>query len=75
MGRYNESLSCKVRALIRVPAKMLACERSITKHVHRDLVDNIDETVLIMLKLRDDPEGQNMARYLQWILLKTELNN
>ncbi len=25
-----------------------------------------------MLKMRTYPEGQKMARYLQWILLKTE---
>ena len=35
------------------------------------LADEI-ETLLTMLKLRDDPEGREMARYLAWLLLKTE---
>ena len=57
-----------------MPAKMLACQRSLTKYSHADIIEEfyLARTVLTMLKLRDDPEGRAMARYLAWLLLKTE---
>jgi hypothetical protein len=57
-----------------MPAKMLACQRSLTKYSHADIIDELDlaRTVLTMLKLRDDPQGRAMAAYLHWLLLKTE---
>jgi hypothetical protein len=57
-----------------MPAKMLACQRSLTKYSHADIIDEfyLARTVLTMLKLRDDREGRDMAAYLQWLLLKTE---
>jgi len=81
--RTSAHVSRKVRALIwireflkapDIPPKMLARERNLTKYSHGDIVDDIGlaETVLIMLKLRDDPHGREMASYLQWLLLKTE---
>lgn len=45
------------------------------KYYERELLsapaDDID-TLLTMLKLRDDWRGSEMARHLQWILLKAE---
>jgi hypothetical protein len=57
-----------------MPPKMLACQRSLTKYSHADIIDEFDlaRTVLTMLKLRDDPQVQDMASYLAWLLLKTE---
>ena len=57
-----------------MPAKMRACHRSLTKYSHADIIEEfyLARTVLTMLKLRDDPEGRAMARYLAWLLLKTE---
>ena len=57
-----------------MPPKMLACQRSLTKHSHADIIDEFDlaRAVLTMLNLRHDPQGQDMARYLAWLLLKTE---
>ena len=57
-----------------MPPKMLACQRSLTKYGHEDILDEFDlaRTVLTMLKLRDDPQGRDMAACLQWILLKAE---
>jgi hypothetical protein len=68
----------RCRAIIKaspdMPAKMLACQRSLTRYSHADIIDEFDlaRTVLTMLKLRNDPEGRAMAAYLQWLLLKTE---
>ena len=41
---------------------------------HEDILDEFDlaRTVLTMLKLRSDPQGQEMARTLDWLFLKTE---
>ena len=63
-----------IRASPDMPAKMLACQRSLTKYSHADIIDEfyLARTVLTMLKLRDDREGREMARYLEWLLLKTE---
>jgi hypothetical protein len=86
MGYKNksDSISLIVRCEIRcrdiikaspdMPAKMLACQRSLTKYSHADIIDEfyLARTVLTMLKLRDDREGREMARYLEWLLLKTE---
>jgi hypothetical protein len=86
MGYKNksDSISLIVRCEIRcrdiikaspdMPAKMLACQRSLTKYSHADIIDEFDvaRTVLTMLKLRDDPQGREMARYLARLLLKTE---
>lgn len=57
-----------------MPAKMLACQRSLTRYSHADIIDEfyLARTVLTMLKLRDDREGLDMARYLAWLLLKVE---
>jgi hypothetical protein len=43
-------------------------------HQRELLAANRDEidTLLTMLKLRDDLQGQEMAWWLQWILLKAE---
>jgi hypothetical protein len=72
----RSELRCRavIRASPDMPAKMLACQRSLTKYSHADIADEFDlaRTVLTMLKLRDDPEGREMARYLKWLLLKTE---
>jgi hypothetical protein len=82
--RNTDSISRIVRCEIRcraiikaspdMPAKMLACQRSLTKYSHADIIDELDLalTVLTVLKLRDDREGQDMARYLEWLLLKVE---
>jgi hypothetical protein len=35
---------------------------------HRDELD----TLLTMLKLRDDWQGRDMTQHLQWLLLKAE---
>jgi hypothetical protein len=86
MGYKNtsESISLIVRCEIRcrdiikaspdMSAKMLASQRSLTKYAHADIIDQfyLARTVLTMLKLRDDREGREMARYLEWLLLKTE---
>jgi len=82
--RNTDSISrivrCEIRcrAIIRaspdMPAKMLACQRSLTRYSHADIIDEfyLARTVLTMLKLRDDREGLDMARYLAWLLLKVE---
>jgi hypothetical protein len=63
-----------IKASPDMPAKMLACQRSLTKYSHADIIDEfyLARTVLTMLKLRGDREGRAMARYLEWLLLKTE---
>src|SRR5450759_457464 len=72
----RSELRCRaiIRASPDMPAKMLACQRSLTKYSHADIIDEfyLARTVLTMLKLRDDREGRDMAAYLQWLLLKTE---
>jgi hypothetical protein len=72
----RSELHCRaiIRASPDMPPKMLACQRSLTKYSHADITDEfyLARTVLTMLKLRDDPEGREMARYLAWLLLKTE---
>jgi hypothetical protein len=72
----RSGLHCRaiVKASPDMPAKMLACQRSLAKYDHEDILDEFDlaRTVLTMLKLRDDPQGREMAAYLQWLLLKTE---
>jgi hypothetical protein len=72
----GSELHCRaiIRASPDTPAKMLACQRSLTKYSHADIIDEfyLARTVLTMLKLRDDREGREMARYLAWLLLKTE---
>jgi hypothetical protein len=72
----RSELHCRaiIRASPDMPPKMLACQRSLTKFSHADITDEFDlaRTVLTMLNLRDDPQGQDMARYLEWLLLKTE---
>jgi hypothetical protein len=72
----RSELHCRaiIRASPDMPPKMLRCYRSLTKYSHADIIDEfyLARTVLTMLKLRDDPEGRDMARYLAWLLLKTE---
>jgi hypothetical protein len=72
----RSELHCRaiIKASPDMPAKMLACQRSLTKYSHADIIDEfyLARTVLTMLKLRHDPQGQEMARYLEWLLLKTE---
>jgi len=49
-------------------------ELGIRNHERQLQEANADEidTLLTMLKLRDDWQGREMAWWLQWILLKTE---
>ena len=63
-----------IKASPDMPPKMLTCQHSLTKYSHADIIDELDlaRTVLTMLKLRDDREGREMARYLEWLFLKTE---
>ena len=80
----HQSISLRVDRLIHsreifqasrnMPAHFLAQECRQTKYIHEDIIDDIDlaRTVLTMLKLRDDRGGRDMARYLEWLLLKTE---
>jgi hypothetical protein len=46
-----------------MPAKMLACQRTLTKYAHADIIGDfyLARTVLTMLKLRHDPHGREMA--------------
>jgi hypothetical protein len=59
-----------------MPPKMLACQRSLTKYSHADIIEEfyLARTVLTMLKLRDDREGREMARYLEWLLLSSAVS-
>jgi hypothetical protein len=63
-----------IKASPDMPAKMPACQRSLTKYSHADIIDEfyLARTVLTMPKLRGDREGREMARYLAWLLLKAE---
>jgi hypothetical protein len=84
MARRETSLSCTllyivgIRHALMLPgidAEMREFGQSGIKHHERELLAaNAQqiETLLTMLKLRDDWQGREMAWWLQWILLKAE---
>jgi hypothetical protein len=49
----------------------VSASRSVERTAYQD-ISTLARTVPTMLNLRDDPQGQDMARYLAWLLLKTE---
>ena len=84
MARRETSLSCTllyivgIRHTLMLPgidAEMRELGQSgIRCHQRELLAANRDEieTLLTMLKLRDDWQGREMAWWLQWLLLKAE---
>jgi hypothetical protein len=84
MARRETSLSCKLACVIGmrhtlmlpgIDADMREFGQSgIRCHQRELLAANRDEidTLLTMLKLRDDWQGREMAWHLQWLLLKAE---
>ena len=84
MARREQSLSCKLTCVIGmrhtlmvsgIDAEMREFGQSGIRCHERELLaapaDEI-ETLLTMLKLRDDWQGREMAWHLQWLLLKAE---
>jgi hypothetical protein len=84
MARREPSLSCKLACVIGMRHTLMLPgidadmrefgEEGIRKHERALQAANADEidTLLTMLKLRDDWQGREMAWHLQWLLLKAE---
>jgi hypothetical protein len=84
MARHQTSLSCTLLYIIGIRHTLMLPgidddmrefgHSGIRKHERELLAANRDEidTLLTMLKLRDDWQGREMAWWLQWLLLKAE---